>query len=114
MNLTSQARLEDRTSEICEVLEPFTATCKACHRFEPGSRSFQVRAPESVIFYHEVVLDMIFLDRVPVLHAVETELHFGSVMFLRSQSMRAVFSAFLRCWATIHLGFSQIKVEQGI
>lgn len=114
LNLISRARPESATPETQELLEQISEACKTCQRFEPRPRSFQVSTPGEFIFNQEIALDIMVLDKVPVLHVVDTQTHFRNAIFLHSQSTKAVWSAFLECWATLYIGHpDRMKVDQG-
>lgn len=113
-NLIRRAKPEDATSETKQLLEDIAKACSTCQRFEPRPQSFQVSVPSGIVFNQELALDLMFLDKIPVLHVVDTQTHFSSAVFLHSQSTEAVWHAFLECWATLYTGYpDKMRVDQG-
>ena len=70
--------------------------------------------PDGIVFNQKLAIDLMFLNKQPVLHVVDTQTHFSAAMFLREQSTDAVWNAFLYCWATLYIGYPErLRVDRG-
>lgn len=64
-------------------------------------------------------LDLLWLDtgskkKAPVLHSVDMRAHFQNAIFLKGESARNVWDAFVEAWATVYTGYPQsIKSDHG-
>ena len=99
----SRAKQEEATSETKRMTEQILKACATFQRFTPKPQSFQVRVPGGIIFNQEIALDLMCLDRIPVLHVVDTHIHLSSVAFLRGQTIEVGWNAFIQCWAAIYI-----------
>jgi hypothetical protein len=66
------------------------------------SKIYAKAMPNGIVFNHELALDLMYLERLPVLHVVDTQTHFSSATFLYGESVEAVWYAFLECWVTLY------------
>lgn len=59
-------------------------------------------------------MDIIYIERKPILHIVDEGTRFSAARFLPNPSTEAVWQTFLTCWASIYTGLPQkILVDQG-
>jgi hypothetical protein len=112
--LIQRAKPGEATSETKKILEDIKKACLTCQRFTPKPFSFQVSMPKGIVFNHELALDLMYLERLPVLHVVDTQTHFTSATFLYGESVEAVWYAFLECWVTLYPGYpDKMRTNQG-
>lgn len=60
--------------------------------------------PDDIVFNHEIVVDLFWLEGRPVLHVVDTNTCFQGADVLRSKSAEEVWSALMECLVTLYLG----------
>ena len=112
--LIQRAKPGEATSETKKMLEDINRACTTCQRYTPKPFSFQVSMPKGIVFNHELALDLMYLERLPVLHVVDTQTHFSSATFLYGESVEAVWYAFLECWVTLYPGYpDKMRTDQG-
>ena len=113
-SLVSRAHPNHATPETRKIIENISKRCDTCQRFSPKPLSFSVTAPDDVKFNSVVSMDLMYLDRHPVLHVIDLQTNFSSAVFLANSSVETVWNAFLLCWTTIYTGYPEkIKVDQG-
>lgn len=114
-NLIKRAKPEHATPETRAMLEQIGKACETCQVFSAQPQRFRVSLPPNkIVFNKTVAMDLMWLDKKAVLHVVDTHTHFNSAAFLRGHTVEDVWNAFLKCWATIYVGFPEkIKVDQG-
>lgn len=81
-NLLGKARPEDNTPETQKQLEEISRSCDPCRRIQDGTTRFKVSfGTKNILFNEEVIIDIIHLDRKPVLHMVDAQTHFSATRF---------------------------------
>lgn len=90
LKLISEAKSENATPETRTLIERISKSRAACQRCTPRPQSFQVSMPGRVIFNSKIALDLMFLGKLPVLPVVDTQTHFSSAFFLKSQTREAI------------------------
>ena len=75
---------------------------------------FQGSIPDDAVVYnHEVAMDLLWLDKKPVLHIIDTHTSFQNAMFITEKSPEGLWTAFVECWSTVYLGFPNVlRVDQ--
>ena len=113
-NLLRRARPSDTPPETRRILEQISLDCKHCREHFPGPYRFRVALPlDEVTFNEEVALDVMYLDSQPVLHVVDLQVAYQNAEFLEKQSADDIWETFLRCWATVYLGFpNRMRVDR--
>jgi hypothetical protein len=112
--LIQRAKPEEATSETKKMLLDINNACLTCQRFTQKPFTFQVSMPKGIVFNHELALDLMYLERLPVLHVVDTQTHFSSAVFLYGETVEEVWYAFLECWVTLYPGYpDKIRTDQG-
>ncbi len=60
------------------------------------------------------MMDIMYIDSMPVLHIVDEATRFSAAQFLANIGTKAIWDALLRCWATVYTGLpNRILVDQG-
>lgn len=66
------------------------------------------------MFNEEMSVDLMFLDKLPVVQVVDTRTHFESANFDRSQTSEHIWKAFFGIWVCVYTGYpGKIKKDQG-
>ena len=69
---------------------------------------------ENARFNERIMMDIIYIDSMPILHIVDESNRFSAARFLPNVSTKAIWDALLRCWASIYNGLpNRILVDQG-
>ncbi len=97
------------------LLEKITKAYETCQTFSALPQRFRVSLPPSdIVFNREVALDLMWIEKKAVLHVVDIETGFNPATFLSSQTVEAVWDAFVICWASLYIGFPmETHVDQG-
>ena len=68
---------------------------------------------ESIVYNHELALDLVWLSGKPVLHVVDTHTSFQNAIFIKNKSPEGLWKSFTDCWSTVYLGLPNIlRVDQ--
>ena len=67
-------------------------------------QQFKFILKKDVDFNYEIIVDIMYLDRKPVLHAVDTAIAFQAGRFLNSMSAKDTWEALRQCWIDTYLG----------
>lgn len=71
--------------------------------------------PQSIVFNRELSMDLLWLDKVPVLHVVDTHTAFKNAEFIRGKSSKELWESFLRCWVTLFIGYpNTLRLDQDL
>lgn len=96
------------------MLEQITRASDECRNY--SVKPFRLRAalpPEPVIFNHEIVLELIWLDGQPVLQIVDTHIQFQNAIVLKIKSTRDVWDAFIEGWASVYICYANcMRVDE--
>jgi hypothetical protein len=85
-------------SETHSKLRDITEKCQICQRYGPSHRRVRAALPASIVFNEEVIMDVFFISRDPVLHMVDAGTRFSVAKYLPSQSTAAIWRQFLLHW----------------
>lgn len=114
-NLVKRARPQELSPQTRQTLDDISRACRSCKLFTMKPYRFRVSIPdENIIFNQEVALDLMFIDRTPILHIVDTHTHYQNAIPLKGESAADVWEAFVEAWASMYAGFpSKIRADQG-
>lgn len=113
-NLVSRATPGQATPDTMTLINKITEACKTCQRFSMRPKSFQVTLPGDIVFNYEVAIDLMFINRIPILHVVDTQTAFSSAEILTKQNTDSIGNAFLMCWSSIYAGYpDKLRVDSG-
>jgi hypothetical protein len=90
--LIHRAKPEEATSETKKMLLDINNACLTQKHF-----TFKVSMPKGIVFDHEMALDLMYLEGLPVLHVVDTQKNFSSAVFVYGETVEEVLYAFLEC-----------------
>ena len=103
-NLIKRAKPEHANAETKGILQEITDACQVFQRFTPRPLSFKVSLPDKIILNQELALDLMYIDKKPLLHIVDTQTHFGNAAFLPDPSSETVWKTFQQLWSTVYIG----------
>ena len=90
----------ENTKRLKEIYDSY----HICKTYSTKPLTFQTWRPDEIIFNKEVRIDLMFLQGMPVIHAVDSGANLSAALFLPTQSTDAIWIAFMYCWVTIYVG----------
>ena len=113
-NLIMRSNPAEATSETKKILKHIQDTCKTCQRFTPKPFCFKVAMPDGIVFNNELEMDLMFINKVPILHVVDVGTNFSGAEILKRQNINGIWNAFQKCWASIYIGYpNKMRVDAG-
>ena len=113
-DLLKRSELGKTTENLRSIIDSVSKACVKCKKF--SARPFHFRASfwdESVVYNHELVLDLMWLNGSPVLHVVDTHTSFQNAAFVVDKSPEEFWRSFKKCWTTVYLGLPNVlRVDQ--
>ena len=103
-----RAGYNDIDTRTIEHLTKFYEQCQL-HSKSPGRFKFVLKDDRE--FNYSVVIDVIYLDGRPVLHAVDEATAFNTARFLKDISARTVWNTVRECWIDTYQGPPDIFVH---
>lgn len=100
-NLLRKAGHEDVDQATLEQIERF---CHHCQKHAGPPRRFKFTLQDDKEFNYEVIVDVMYLNKKPVLHVVDAATAFQSGRFLPSMSAADVWEALCQCWINVYIG----------
>jgi Reverse transcriptase (RNA-dependent DNA polymerase) len=113
-NLIRRANPSKATTSLHDTINGVCRSCTACQEFYVKPTRFKVFIPEmGIVFNRQVALDLMFVKTDghrarPLLHVVDVETNFSAATFLRSESAQNIWDAFMKCWASVYIGFPDL------
>lgn len=97
-----------------ENIKRITIACEYFRLFFSTPFRFRSSVPsDELLFSQEIVIDLVCLERRPVLHMLYTHRRFRSGAVFRSKSSEDVWTALLQFWCTLYAGYPRVmRVEQ--
>ena len=109
VNLIRKANPEKADESVRKLIEQINKKCSVCS--EHSVPPFRFRAsipPDEIIFNREVSIDLMWLDKKPILHIVDTATNFQNALFIRKKTAQDLWDDFVDCWASVYTGFPEI------
>ena len=78
--------------------------CHYCQIKGKTSRRFKFTLKKDINFNYEINVDVIYLDRKPVFHAVDAATAFQAGQFLNSMLAKDTWEALCQCWINTYFG----------
>lgn len=77
LNLLRRARPKYTNDKLRETIQQISDACENCRDYKPPPIRFRESVPpEKIVFNHEIAMDLMWLEKVPVLHVVDTHTNF--------------------------------------
>ena len=94
-----------------KVISRIIKYCSLCQRFgrSPGRFKFTVR--DDIAFNHTVVVDVMYIDNLPILHVVDEATRFQAARWLQNISSECVWNTLRHCWIDVYLGPPDLLVH---
>ena len=65
---------------------------------------YRSAAPDDIVFNLDVAIDIMFIDGIPIIHAVCKQTHLSRAAILRAQDGMIIWETFMKMWACPYLG----------
>ena len=114
-NLLKKARPDEFDASVREALDDITRACDPCQRYSTKPRRFKLAVgTEELRFNHVVAVDVMTIDKRPVLHMVDESTHFMTARWLPLMTSIETWKAIRRCCIDVYLGPPDfLRVDQG-
>ncbi|KAG9244629.1 hypothetical protein BJ878DRAFT_479973 [Calycina marina] len=93
----------DIDREALEKLEKFCHHCQL-HGNSPGRFRFALREQDDVDFNYNIIIDVMYINNLPVLHVVDEATRFQAARWLKDISTKETWDALRACWMDTYLG----------
>lgn len=101
---------------VKSVLEEINAAFQTCSQYSTSPFWFRAAMPhDEIIFYHELAIDLVWLNGSPALHLVDNHTIYQNAEFITTnlKDAGALWETFLRCWVTVFIGYpSTMRLDQ--
>lgn len=72
-----------------------------------------ITSSRQVILSYEIAMDVMWLERTPIMHIVDTHTASQNAVVLRGKKPEDLWRAFMACWATVYAGYlATIRLDQ--
>lgn len=97
------------------AIKELTKAYKTCEYHASRPKRFRLTVgTEELRFNHIVAVDVMYINRRPILHVVDEATHYSSALFLPNASAKEIWRALRRCWIEIYLGPPDfLRIDQG-
>jgi len=114
-NVLKRARPGDVSSETRLAIEEMQKRCLTCARHSQKPRKSKLTiGTEDLNFNHTVAVDIMFINRKPILHVVDEATPFSAATWLKNSTSSEVWKGLLRCWTHVYLGPPDfLRIDQG-
>lgn len=97
------ATTQKANPQILKLLQEISAACVACAPHTASSFRFRTTIlPDETIFNRKLTIDLIYLNKKPVLHILDAAKKFQNANFIRSESREDIWKAFLKFWVAVY------------
>lgn len=94
---------------MLDTLKRIGDGCPDCQELHAQPFRFRVSISEdSLRFNAELALDLVWLNKRPVLHVVEVHILYQNAAFINGKSYRDLWKFFLTIWDTIYSGYPDV------
>lgn len=103
-NLLRRARPNDVSPGTLRELQKIARMCNLCQFETAGPRRFKFTLREDKDFNHSIYVDIMSLDKAPVLHIVDESTRYQAARWLQSVSTESIWRAVRLAWIDTYLG----------
>lgn len=94
---------------VRHTLNELTKACNACQEFSTPPFRFRTSLlPDQLVFNHDVIMNLMRLEDIPVLHIADSHTNFQNVNFLRCKTSECIWESFDKCWASVYVGYPNV------
>lgn len=113
--LLKRADPGDPTHDVKAALDAITKECMTCQTYASKPRRFKVTiGTDELKFNHVIAVDIMYINKMPVLHVVDEAAHYQAATFLRRITAEYTWKTILRCWFRVYLGPpDHLRIDQG-
>ena len=79
------------------MIKYLTKYCKHCQLYSKSLGRFKFTLKDDYNFNYQVIIDMLYLDKKPVLHAIDDATAFNATRFLKDMSAKAAWDTVQTC-----------------
>jgi hypothetical protein len=90
--------------DTMDVLKKISDARHCCQSYADAPTSFKIRFPDEVVFNRELRMDLMFIDRQPILHIIDAAPGFQAAAFLEGEYASTIWNAFVLCWSRLFIG----------
>uniref|UniRef100_L7JQT6 Integrase catalytic domain-containing protein n=1 Tax=Pyricularia oryzae (strain P131) TaxID=1143193 RepID=L7JQT6_PYRO1 len=87
-----------------EAIQMINKVCHFCQKKGKAPQRFKFALKEDIDFNYEVIIDVVYLDGRPVLHAIDASTSYQAARFLTDMSAKETWEALKQCWIDTYLG----------
>ena len=80
-----------------EKLKQVVAQCKGCQMYSRQPNRYRAVLPDQCVFNYDVAVDVMFIDKNPILHIVCRQTHFSRAALLPKQDSYTIWQMFMTC-----------------
>jgi hypothetical protein len=124
IELKKRAKLEDLDEDGKKILQEISASCKTCQFMGPKPLRVRAVIPEEadkLVLGDELSIDLTWIERNSVLHAVNTATRFSATTYLDTngadygQGVDGIWSALVDCWVATYSGYpNKLRTDAGL
>ncbi len=108
-NLLKRYRPSEVDTSVKNVLEQIRRGCESCQDYvSPPFRFRTSIPPDKILFNHELAIDLLWLDKRPVLHVIDTHTLFQNGVFIKSKKSEDLWKSLIDCWFTVFIGYPSV------
>lgn len=108
-DLLKRSELVQATPNLKKMVDDVSLACAQCREFSQRPFRFRASLPDdSIVYNHELALDLMWLDGRPVLHVVDCHTSFQNAIFVSDKTPEGLWRAFTECWSTVYLGLPNV------
>ena len=102
-------------SEVLAAFQDISKRFKVCSELEKQPERLKLTVGnEDICFNSVVAVDIMYVDKNPILHLVDEEKHFAAATFLKNVFSKESWNAVMKCWCLVHMvPPDYLRIEQG-
>ena len=114
-NVLKRARPEEMNSNVQKEIEQLTERCRICSELEKKPKRFKLTlGNEDSRLNHCLAVDIMYIQKRPILHLVDEATHFQAACFMKNVSSKETWKAIMRCWCYVYMGPpDHLRIDQG-
>lgn len=87
-----------------DKLKQVAAQCKGCQMYSRQPNRYRAVFPAQCVLNYDVAVDVMYIDKNPILHVVCRQTHFSRAAILYKQDSYTIWQTFITIWATPYFG----------
>lgn len=101
-------------SSVKKILEEISAAFEHCQEYSSGPLRFRASiTPDELVFNQELAIDLLWLNKKPVIHFVDTHTNYQNAAFVATKSSEELWKLFMNTWVTTYVGYpSTLRLDR--